>query len=230
MQAIEWILGIEKHLPELVAAHGVWVYAIIGGILFGETGFVVLAFLPGDTLLFACGVTAAQPQPDGTGSVMNLWILLTVLPLCAILGDTTNYWIGRGLRRVMMRKGKIPFISADLIAKAHTFFEKYGGWGVALGRWVPLIRSVVPLTAGLIQMTYKKFLFFSVIGNFVWVAAFSLLGYFLGQIPVVRDNFGVVSLLLIALILIAITMHFVRQIFASKKAKAVAAPLPPDQP
>lgn len=225
-QAIEWILGIEKHLPELVAAHGVWVYAIIGGILFGETGLVVLAFLPGDTLLFACGVTAAAMMPDGSGTVMNLWILLSVLPLCAILGDSTNYWIGRGLRRVMERRGKIPGISAEAIAKAHQFFEKYGGWGVALGRWVPLIRSVVPLTAGLIQMTYRRFLFFSVIGNFIWVAVFTLLGFFLGKIPIVRDNFGTVSLVLIAIILFAITMHFVRQLFRTKKAAAPAGSTP----
>jgi membrane-associated protein len=202
---IDWIVHIDHNLGDLVAHHGVGAYLILAAILFGETGLLVLPFLPGDTLLFACGVLAAQKTPSGE-PVMSLATLLTLLPLAATLGDTTNYWIGRGFRRMVVARRRLPFLSGESLERAHLFFERYGPWAVVLGRWVPLVRTVVPFTAGVTQMTYSRFLPFSILGNLIWVVAFIMLGFQLGHYKVVRDHIGLVFIGLAACVLVSILL------------------------
>lgn len=215
---IDFILHIDKHLAELVANHGFGAYLILGGILFGETGLLVLPFLPGDTLLFGCGLLAAPPA-DGGQPIMSLAILLTVLPVAAIMGDSANYWIGRGFRRMALARKRIPFMSPEMIDRAHGFFERYGPWAVVLGRWVPLVRTVVPFTAGVSTMTYRRFVIYSTLGNFLWVGAFVLLGFKLGKFKWVQENIGLVFIGLIVCVVVSLAFKLTAGMFKGK-AKA----------
>jgi membrane-associated protein len=192
-QIIDFILHIDVYLSEIIAQYGTWTLAFLFLIIFIETGVVVMPFLPGDSLLFAAGTFAAR-------GALNVWSLLILLSLAAILGDTVNYWIGH---RVGSRaySGEVKWVKKEHMERTHAFFDKYGGKAIFLARFVPIVRTFAPFVAGISQMNYGFFLRWNVIGGIAWVATFTLLGFFFGNIPFVQENF---ELVIIAIVLISV--------------------------
>jgi membrane-associated protein len=191
-QLIDLFLHVDRHLLELVADYGVWIYAILFLIVFAETGLVVTPFLPGDSLLFAAGALGA------TGA-LNVWLAAALLLVAAITGDAVNYAVGRSvghrvieLARTNPRWGR--WINPAYIARAHEFFERRGGKAIVLGRFVPIVRTFVPFVAGAAEMSYSAFAFYNVTGAIAWVGICVGAGYVFGNVPIVRDNFSLVAL------------------------------------
>lgn len=189
---ISFVLHIDKHLGEIIVNYGVASYVILFGIIFAETGLVFVPFLPGDSLLFAAGAFAAL------GS-FNIFIILGLLLLAAVLGDTANYWIGHFFGQKIIDNPHIPFINQKHIDETQEFYKKHGGKTIFLARFVPIVRTFAPFVAGVGKMDYKKFLEYNITGGFVWVFGFTLLGFFFGNIPFVKENFSIVVLAIIAL-------------------------------
>lgn len=197
---VDLFLNLDEHLASVVASYGVWVYALLFAIIFAETGLVVTPILPGDSLLFACGALAA-------GGAMDLWVLLPLLFAAAVLGDAVNYSAGRYFgpkifgahdRRGFWHK----LLNREHLAQAHTFFEKYGGMAIVSGRFVPIVRTFVPFVAGAGYMTYATFSVYNVVGAAIWVGVCVMAGYLFGGIPVVKENFELVVLGIIAVSLL----------------------------
>ena len=191
-QLIDLFLHVDRHLLELVADYGVWIYAILFLIVFAETGLVVTPFLPGDSLLFAAGALGA------TGA-LNVWLAAALLLTAAITGDAVNYAVGRSvghrvieLSRTDPRWGR--WINPAYIARAHEFFERRGGKAIVLGRFVPIVRTFVPFVAGAAEMSYSSFAFYNVTGGIAWVGICVGAGYLFGNVPIVKDNFSLVAL------------------------------------
>lgn len=191
-ELIDLFLHVDRHLLELVADYGVWIYAILFLIVFAETGLVVTPFLPGDSLLFAAGALGA------TGA-LNVWLAAALLLVAAITGDAVNYAVGRSvghrvieLARTNPRWGR--WINPAYIARAHEFFERRGGKAIVLGRFVPIVRTFVPFVAGAAEMSYAAFAFYNVTGALAWVGICVGAGYLFGNVPIVKDNFSLVAL------------------------------------
>lgn len=189
---ISFVLHIDTHLGEIIAQYGVASYVILFGIIFAETGLVFVPFLPGDSLLFAAGAFAA------IGS-FNLFLLLGLLFVAAFLGDTANYWIGHFFGQKIIDNPKIPFINQKHIDETQEFYKKHGGKTIFLARFVPIVRTFAPFVAGIGKMHYGDFIKYNLTGGFVWVFGFVLLGFFFGNIPVVKENFSIVVLAIVAL-------------------------------
>jgi membrane-associated protein len=205
---IDLFLHFDKHLKEFVDLYGVWVYAFLFLIIFAETGLVVTPFLPGDSLLFAAGAMAA------TGA-FNIWVLVPLLMVAAIIGDAVNYAVGDAVGpRVFTSVDRTSFwqraLNRDHLFKAHAFFEKYGGKAIILGRFVPIVRTFVPFVAGAGTMTYSTFALYNVTGGVIWVAICTLAGYAFGNVPIVRDNFTLVALGIVFVSLLPIVVEFLR--------------------
>jgi membrane-associated protein len=205
---IDLFLHFDRHLAEFVAQYGIWVYALLFAIIFAETGLVVTPFLPGDSLLFAAGALAA------TGA-FNIWLLLGLLTLAAVLGDAVNYAVGDAVGpRVFTSIDRTSFwqrmLNKDHLDRAHAFFEKYGGKAIVLGRFVPIVRTFVPFVAGAGTMTYSSFAFYNVTGAVIWVGVCTLGGYAFGNVPIVRDNFTLVALGIVAVSVLPIVVEFIR--------------------
>lgn len=207
---IDFILHIDKHLLELVAKYDYWIYFILFLIIFVETGLVIMPFLPGDSLLFATGMLAAQ---DDSLSVVTAIIVMLV---AAILGDACNYLIGKyaGDKFVKMRLFGKQMIKPEYIEKTHGFYEKHGPQTIIIARFVPIVRTFAPFVAGVGHMKYKTFVTYNIIGGIIWVVGLTLAGYFLGSIPLIRDNFEKVVLAIIAISVIPIIVGF----FKNKKS------------
>jgi membrane-associated protein len=188
---IDLFLHLDEYLANIISQYGVWTYGILFFVIFMETGFVITPFLPGDSLIFAGGTFAAL------GS-LNVWVMFFLLCVAAILGDTVNYWIGHYLGD---RAYNIKWIKREYLDKTHAFFEKHGGKTIFLARFVPIVRTFAPFVAGIGRMPYGFFIRWNVIGGITWVALFTFLGYFFGNIPFVRSNFEFV---IIAIILISV--------------------------
>lgn len=204
---IDFILHLDTHLTELVANYGFLTYLILFSIVFAETGLVVTPFLPGDSLLFAAGAIAA------IGS-LNVWGLLSLLIVAAVLGDTVNYWIGHYFGKKLVDNPKIKFINQEHIDKTERFYKKYGGKTIILARFVPIVRTFAPFVAGVGTMDYKKFFTFNIIGGVAWVSLFTLLGYFFGNLEFIKHNFHYAVLVIILLSLVPI----VYEVYQSKKS------------
>lgn len=172
----------------------IWVYAPLFVIIFVETGLVVMPFLPGDSLIFAAGIFAA----DGGG--LNLVALIILLSAAAILGNTSNYWIGRKIGQAIIDGGRVKALTPERIEKTQVFFDKYGLLAIVVTRFFPIIRTFAPFLAGLGKMHFARFTLFNAIGGILWVSIFSLLGYYFGGIPFVQDNF---ELVIIAIVVIS---------------------------
>lgn len=182
MELLDFILHVDAHLLEFITDYGVWIYAILFLIIFVETGLVVMPFLPGDSLLFAAGALAAS-----TGA-MNPYILVILLFVAAVLGDTLNYHIGKFIGpRVFEIESR--FINKKHLTYTQKFFEKHGGKTIIFARFVPFARTFAPFVAGAGHMNYKYFLSFNIIGAICWVGSFVILGYLFGNMPIVKDNF-----------------------------------------
>lgn len=206
---IDFILHIDKHLFELVAQYGLWVYALLFLIVFCETGLVVTPFLPGDSLLFAAGVVA------GAG-LLGYPQLLIIMLAAGILGDAVNYSIGRYVGPTIFKKDT-RFIKKQHLLKAHAFYEKHGGKAIVLARFIPIIRTFAPFVAGIALMNPATFFFYNVTGCIVWVGTLVSAGYFLGNTPFVRDNFAIIVYLIIIISVLPVLFEVVKS-WRSKKA------------
>jgi membrane-associated protein len=186
---IDIILHLDRHLTELVAAYSIWVYAIVFLIVFCETGLVVTPFLPGDSLLFALGALAAV-DTTGTLSATLLWVMLI---FAAVLGNEVNFRIGRYIGPRAFT-GSIRFLKKEYLQKTHEFYERHGGKTIILSRFIPIIRTFAPFVAGVGCMSRKKFFVDNLLGAFAWVTLFIWGGYFFGNLPIIKENFGFVTI------------------------------------
>ncbi len=211
---IDFILHIDDHLIQLIADYKYWIYAILFLIIFVETGLVVMPFLPGDSLLFAVGMFAAHGQ-------LNIYFCLILMFIAAILGDACNYLIGKyaGDRFVRLRLFNKQLVKDEYIEKTNQFYEKHGPQTIIIARFVPIVRTFAPFVAGIGHMNYGRFFTYNVIGGFVWVFGIILVGYFLGNIPVVADNFEKVVLGIILVSVLPIIYGFFKERMASRKAR-----------
>ena len=206
---IDVFIHLDTHLTEFVAAYGRWVYAVLFLIIFAETGLVVTPILPGDSLLFAAGALAA------TGS-LDIRLLIILLIAAAILGDAVNYAVGNAVgprifRSIDRTSWWQRMLNRDHLARAHEFFEKYGGKAIILGRFVPIVRTFVPFVAGAGTMTYATFALYNVSGAVIWVGICTLSGYAFGNVPIVRENFSLVALGIVGVSLIPIVVEYLKQ-------------------
>ncbi|MGC2457616.1 MAG: DedA family protein [Gallionellaceae bacterium] len=200
---LDLILHLDTHLLTLTQEYGTWVYGILFLVIFSETGLVIAPFLPGDSLMFVAGALS------GMGS-LELQVLLPLLMLAAFSGDNTNYWIGRllGLRLIQHTGSRL--IKHEYLERTHAFYEKHGGKTIIFARFLPILRTFVPFVAGIGTMSYRLFLLFSAVGSLAWITTFTLVGYFFGNIPVVKNNLTLMTLGIIAITLLPALIEFVR--------------------
>lgn len=210
---IDFILHIDDHLVEIVNNYQTWTYLILFLIIFVETGVVVMPFLPGDSLLFAAGMLAAQPNE------LNVGIMILLLLIAAISGDSLNYAIGKnfGMRITRLKMFGKQLVTDAQIAKTHSFYEKYGSKTIVIARFVPIVRTLAPFVGGIGRMHYGTFLTYNIVGAFLWVVGITLAGYFLGNIPIIRDNFSKVVLIIIFLSIVPIIYEVIKEKLTSKK-------------
>lgn len=204
LQLFDFILHIDKHLSVFLADYGLWIYAILFLIIFVETGLVVMPFLPGDSLLFAVGALASF-----TGA-LNPALLITLLFIAAVLGDTLNYHIGKFIGPKVFEKN-YRFINKDYLFKTQAFFDKHGGKTIIFARFLPFARTFAPFVAGAGGMNYKKFISYNIIGGFVWITSFVLLGYFFGNQPAIKENFTYVVFGIIGFSVLPVVIGFIKQ-------------------
>jgi membrane-associated protein len=209
LKIINFILHIDTYLNDIIQHYGAWTLVILFFVIFMETGFVVTPFLPGDSLIFAAATFAAR-------GALNPWLMFVLLAIAAVAGDTVNYWIGHRIGK-RAYTGEVRWIKKDYMERTHTFFEKHGGKTIFLARFVPIIRTFAPFVAGVSQMSYGFFFRWNVVGGITWVATFTLLGYFFGNIGFVQENF---ELVIIAIVLISFVPAVLEWVKARKAIKA----------
>ena len=193
-QILDIFLHLDVHLNAWAAWMGIWLYVVIFVVIFCETGLVVTPFLPGDSLLFACGALAATQ-----GSAISLWILIPVVFVAAVLGDFCNYEIGKWVGPKVFTREKSWLLNKNHLQKAHAFYEKHGGKTIILARFIPIIRTFAPFVAGIGKMTYFHFASYNLIGAFLWVCLFAGGGYLFADAPIVQNHFHYVILVIIVL-------------------------------
>ncbi len=208
---LPFILHLDVHLGTLVQSYGGWTYAILFLIIFAETGLVVTPFLPGDSLLFALGALAA-------GGVMEHEALFASLAVAATLGNVTNYALGGIIGPRVFKNRWVPFLKEEYLERTRLFYEMHGGKAVILARFMPLFRTFVPFVAGIGAMKYPRFLAYSVVGCLLWIGLLLYGGYFFGNIPVVKKNFGLVIVGIIIVSFIPGVVEFVRNRRLPQKA------------
>jgi membrane-associated protein len=194
---LDFVLHLDRHLVDLVMQYDVWIYAILFGVIFAETGLVVTPFLPGDSLLFAVGALAAV---DHSGT-LSAPLATLLLGLAAVLGNTTNYAIGRAIGPPAF-SGRYRLLKVEYLKRTEEFFERHGGFAIMLSRFMPIIRTFAPFVAGVGRMAYLRFLAYNLVGGFSWVALFIWGGYLFGNIPLIKKNFGLVTILIIVVSLV----------------------------
>lgn len=213
-QFFDFMRHLDVHLEAIMTNYQWQTYFILALIIFCETGLVITPFLPGDSLLFAAGAITAK-----TG-ILNVWMLMLLLFMAAILGDHVNYFFGRYLgNRVFTRD--YWFIKRSYIDKTQSFYDKYGGRTLVIARFVPIVRTFAPFVAGVGNMTYRKFVGYCLLGGFMWVFGLTMAGYIFGQIPIVKNNFEAVIFGIIGISLLPIVVEVIR-------ARVGSAPTPPD--
>jgi membrane-associated protein len=200
---LDFILHLDTHLLALAQQYGVWVYGILFLIIFSETGLVIAPFLPGDSLLFVAGALG------GMGT-FDLALLAPLLVLAAFSGDNTNYWIGRLVGLKLFHRPDSRLFRREHLDRTHAFYEKYGGKIILFARFLPVIRTFAPFVAGVGKMRYRLFLLFSALGSVCWIGGFVLLGYFFGNIPLVKNNFMLVVLGIILVSFLPAIREFIR--------------------
>lgn len=204
---IDLFLHLDKHLAEVIKNYQAWTYGILFLVVFCETGLVVTPFLPGDSLLFAAGSLAGSFEGQG---ILNPHVLFLLISIAAILGDTVNYWIGHKLGpKVFTQNSK--FFKKEYLDRTHAFYEKHGGKTIILARFIPIIRTFAPFVAGIGSMTYPKFILYNIIGGITWVAIFVYSGYFFGSIPLIKNNFGLVIIVIILISVVPILMELMKK-------------------
>ena len=201
---INVILHLDKYLNIIFQNFGIWTYVIIFIIIFCETGLVVTPFLPGDSILFAAGALAS------IGS-LNVFALFAVFFISAVAGDTANYYIGKKIGSGILEKKDIKFVNKEYLNKAHRFYEKHGSMTIALGRFIPIIRTFVPFVAGIGEMNYPRFITYNMLGGFLWVLLFLGGGYFFGGLPFIKQHFSYVVIAIIIISAIPAIVTFVNE-------------------
>ena len=214
MEIIDFLLHFLKDpltvITQLIDQYNTFIYFILFLVVFVETGFVVMPLLPGDSMLFAIGVIAA------TTGKLSLIIIIPLLILAALLGDNLNYFVGHKFGELIKEKKKILFLKREYIEKTEDFFEKNGGKAVIMARFVPIVRTIAPFVAGAGSMKYRNYILNCILGAVLWVAGITLLGYFLGQFEIVKNNF---EKLVLGIVLVSVLPIFIK-IFKSKFNKA----------
>lgn len=211
-QILDFFLHLDRHLSDLLAQYGVYTYAILFVIVFVETGLVVMPLLPGDSLLFAAGALASS-----TGQ-LDVRIIIVLLIAAALLGDNTNYFVGRFFGRLIKSKERILFLKKEYIEKTEAFYEKHGGKTVIMARFIPIVRTIAPFVAGAGSMAYPRYILYCISGAILWVGGITLLGYWFGNIPIVKQNFEIVILSIIFLSVLPIFLGYLRSRTSSARA------------
>jgi membrane-associated protein len=204
--AIDLILHLDRHLVELLTRFDVWIYAILFLIIFAETGFVVTPFLPGDSLLFAVGALAAVD----TSGTLNALLASLLLSAAAILGNSLNYSIGRAIGPPAF-SGRYRFLKVEYLQRTEAFFQRYGGMTIVVSRYVPIIRTFAPFVAGVGRMPYARFQGYNIAGGVSWVMIFVWGGYLFGNIPIVKNNFGIVTILIVVVSVLPVVIAMLRR-------------------
>lgn len=200
---VDFVLHMDRHLPQIVNDIGIWVYAALFLVIFIETGLVVTPFLPGDSLLFAAGAVAATTNLHP----LFLWALLAT---AAVLGDTANYWIGHFVGpKVFTQESR--WFKREYLDRTHAFYEKHGGKTIFLARFIPIIRTFAPFVAGIGRMRYGYFISYNVFGGIVWTGLFIGAGYFFGNLPIVKENFSLVIIAIILISLIPAVLEYLKE-------------------
>ncbi len=208
---LDVLLHIDKHLEGLITQYGPVVHLFLFAVIFLETGLVVMPFLPGDSLLFASGLLARE-------NGFNIYILLTILPLASVLGDTLNFHIGKYLGKPFLTRFK--FFKPEWLDKTREFYDKHGAKTIIIGRFVPIVRTVAPFVAGLDAMPYRRYLPLCVAGSILWVWLCAGAGFILGQIPAVKENFEITLLIVIFASVFFFALEIWREKLAHKRAEA----------
>ncbi|MCK0507180.1 DedA family protein [Aromatoleum anaerobium] len=196
---IDIVMHLDKHLEALVQSYGIWIYAILFAVIFSETGFVVTPFLPGDSLLFVAGALAAVGG-------MDIGVLIAVLTVAAVLGNTVNYAIGRYFGPKVFQWENSRLFNKAALMKTHLFYEKHGGKTLVISRFLPLFRTFAPFVAGIGSMTYARFTLFNVIGALAWVVSLTFAGYWFGNMPWIKQNLTLVIVAIIVLSLVPVAV------------------------
>ncbi|HEY2808526.1 MAG TPA: VTT domain-containing protein [Steroidobacteraceae bacterium] len=203
---IDIVLHLDRHLVELITRVDLWIYPILFAVIFCETGLVVTPFLPGDSLLFAIGTLAAI---DTSGTLHVSW-LTVLLAAAAVLGNVSNYAIGRAIGPPAF-SGRYRLLKVDYLRQTERFFQRHGGSAVLISRFMPIFRTLVPFVAGIGRMPYARFLGFNLVGGTLWVVLFVCGGYLFGNIPLVKNNFGIATLTIVAVSLLPLLVAFLRR-------------------
>ncbi len=203
MEIFDLVLHFDEHLANIIAFFGPFTYVILFLIVFAETGLVVTPFLPGDSLLFVVGTLAG-------GGFLNIWIAYFSLLIAAILGDTVNYWIGHHIGPKVFSRENSKIFNKAYLEKTRGFYEKHGGKTIILARFLPIIRTFAPFVAGVGNMHYRTFIFFNVVGAFIWVTSLIFAGYFFGGLPFIKENFEFAVIGIIVVSLIPAVIEFIQ--------------------
>jgi membrane-associated protein len=206
-QLIDFALHIDKHLSEIFQNYGAWAYMIIFLIIFCETGLVVTPFLPGDSFLFALGALYSS---------VNVKLAFILLLIAAVLGNTTNYFIGKFIGNKILGFKKFRLVKQEHVERTHAFFNKHGGKAIILSRFFPIIRTFAPFVAGIGKMNFARFSIYNAIGGISWIISFMLLGYFFGNIPVVKKNF---TFVIVGIVVVSTLPAFITFIKSRKSKK-----------
>lgn len=216
---LDFILHLDVHLIAMIEDYGLWIYGILFLIIFVETGLVIMPLLPGDSLLFAAGTFCAGFKNEaGESAHLNIWIVLGLLIVAAILGDGLNYFFGKkiGLKVLKWKIRGRQLVKQKYIDQTHAFYEKHGPKTIIIARFVPIVRTFAPFVAGIGEMSYAKFIKFNIIGGVSWVLGLTLMGYFFGNLTIVQENFEIVIFGIIGLSILPMIIEI---ILAKRKAR-----------
>ncbi|MBW4016225.1 DedA family protein [Moraxella osloensis] len=203
MWLVNFILHIGEHLQELVNNYGNWIYAILFAIVFCETGLVVLPFLPGDSMLFAAGTIAAVGD-------MNIFVLIGLLIVAAVLGDFVNFEIGKHFGQKLFSNPNSKIFKQSYLQKTHDYYERYGGRTIIIARFIPIVRTFAPFVGGMGNMNYAQFARYNIVGAVLWVVSFTTLGYFFGQLPFVKEHFSWIMIAIIVFSVVPMVIEIIR--------------------
>jgi membrane-associated protein len=203
---VDIVLHLDVHLVELLRDYGGWIYVILFAIVFAETGFVVTPFLPGDSLLFAAGALAAID----TSGTLSAPLLCAVFAVAAVTGNTTNYHVGRWIGPPAF-SGRYRYLKVEYLRRTEAFFARWGSWTIVASRFAPIIRTCAPFVAGIGRMPYVRFQVSNVAGGLAWVLSFVWAGYFFGNAPLIKNNFGLVTIGIIVVSLVPVAWVAIRK-------------------
>ena len=203
MWLVNFILHIGDHLQELVNNYGNWIYAILFAIVFCETGLVVLPFLLGDSMLFAAGTIAAVGD-------MNIFVLIGLLIVAAVLGDFVNFEIGKHFGQKLFSNPNSKIFKQSYLQKTHDYYERYGGRTIIIARFIPIVRTFAPFVGGMGNMNYAQFARYNIVGAVLWVVSFTTLGYFFGQLPFVKEHFSWIMIAIIVFSVVPMIVEIIR--------------------